>query len=300
MVYKSGLYFSECLGECLTEQINKRININFPSLIIIDGGQGQGKTTLMAHIIDDINKKRNIPECELTLGHHPQIALGGQEFTKNFNMCKAEGYPIIGYDEAGDFSRRGSISRFNAMINRRFETFRSSNMIVVLCLPNFNILDNHLFDLQIPRLLLHLRDRETTINYGNFWSYSLFGMNWVRYWHAKLPSAIRYKAYQKVTPNFLGHFQNLPDERREQLLKLSNFGKDRESKVAEIKAEGLLTSIDISQKCNRSIVWVRNKYRELRIKPIRKIDKVNYYTKEQMEQLLDHLEGLGPQGKATW
>ncbi len=273
-------------------QLEKRININMPSLLILDGGQGQGKTTLMYHIISYINKLKGLPPPTLGVKDHPQIALGGKEFNKFFNICKAEKLPVIGYDEAGDFSRRGSISRFNAMINRRFETFRSSNIIVILCLPNFNILDNHLFDLQVPRLLLHLRDRELTQKWGHYEGYSLVAMNWIRFWYSKITPAIRYKCYSKVQPNFHGNFLDLPAEKREQLKKLSDFGKDRESQQAEIKAEGLLNYSDLAGKVGRSVVWTRYAIKRLKIKPARTINRFKYYSKETADLLVDHLEKI--------
>jgi len=270
----------------------ERVKLDFPSLIILDGGQGQGKTTLMTHIINHYNKRRGLPRADLSKQHHPQIALGGKEFTKNFNVCKSEGLPVIGYDEAGDFSRRGSISRFNSMINRRFETFRSSNIIVILCLPNFNVLDMHLYDLQIPRILLHLRDRELTKNFGNYDGYSLYGMNWIRYWFDKLNKAIRYKCYDKVTPNFRGHFLDLAPEERKQLKALSDMGKDRESQKAEIKAEGLLSYIDLASKLGWSVSYTRQVIRKIRFKKTRTIGGVSYFHEDLVNRLLDHKEGV--------
>lgn len=285
--YKSGLFFDKTLALNLDKQTSNRIDINFPSLIIIDGGQGQGKTTLMVQIIDYINNKFGLGPCSLKLKNHPQLALGGKEFIRNFNICKAQGWPIIGYDEAGDFSRRGSISRFNSMINRRFETFRSSNIIVILCLPNFNILDNNLFDLNVPRILLHLKDRELTRNYGNYAAYSLYGMNWIRYWFEKLNKAVRYKCYEKTSPNFQGHFKDLSPARKEELRKLSDFGKDKESQIAEIKAEGLLTYSDLSYKVNMSIPWVRLMISKKKLKAERIVKRVKYFKPEIVDILAE-------------
>ena len=70
------------------------------------------------------------------------------------NVCYQERFPAAGYDEAGDFNKRDSLSNFNAMINRTFETFRAFKIVVVLVLPSFSVLDNQLFDNMIPRLLL--------------------------------------------------------------------------------------------------------------------------------------------------
>lgn len=292
-LYQNGLPFNKELKENLDQQLAQRINNNFPSLLLIDGGQGQGKTTLMVHIIDYINKKHGFPECRLGIKDHPQISLGGKEFIKNFNICRKEGLPILGYDEAGDFSRRGSISRFNAMLNRRFETFRSSNIIIVLALPNFNILDNHLFDLQVPRGLLHLQDRQRTIKYGNYYAYSLYAMNWIRHWFEKLPKAIRHQCYSKTTSNFKGQFKNLPPEREKKLGNLSDYGKTKESMEAEIRLEGLMTYKDLALKVNRSIKWCRkfvydNKVKAAKVGPMR----VKYFSPETIDRMMDYIDTL--------
>lgn len=287
-LYDHGLPFNQTLGENLQAQVSERIEKKKPSLIIIDGGQGEGKTTLLCHIIDYINELKGLPPCELSIKHHPQIALGGNEFTKQFNLCKRENLPIIGYDEAGDFTKRGAISSFNARLIRRFETFRSSNIMVVLCLPNMGILDQHLFDLQIVRGLLHLKDRG--MNYGNFYAYNGMEVGWIRYWMDKLPKPLRYQAYQKCAWSFRGQFKDLPPGRSQALAKLSDFGKDREDMEAEIKYQGLVTYRDIARRLSKSIVWTRMVVKELRIKEDRIIKKVKYFKKEVLDILIEYAD----------
>jgi len=208
-LYDHGEAFDKVLAENLDEQSKDRVGKDFPSLLLIDGGQGQGKTTLMTHVIDYVNKINGLPPASLKISEHPQVSMGGKEFIKHFNICRKQGLPIIGYDEAGDFSKRGSLTRFNAMLNRRFETIRSSNIIVVFCLPNFNVIDNNLFELQVIRGLLHLHSREITGNYGNYDAYSAYQMGWIRHWFDKLPKPRKHTCYDKSYPNFMGHFKNL-------------------------------------------------------------------------------------------
>jgi len=285
-LYDNGLPFSQTLADNLKDQLANRIDKKKPSLILIDGGQGEGKTTLLTEIIDYVNEVRGLGKCDLSIKHHPQIALGGNEFTKQFNVCKKEGLPIIGYDEAGDFTKRGAVSSFNARLIRRFETFRSSNIMVVLCLPNMGILDSHLFDLQIVRGLIHLKDRTT--KYGNFFAYNGMEVGWIRYWMDKLPKPLRYQAYNRCAWSFRGHFKDLPPARSEALGKLSDFGKDREDMLAEIKYLGLLSYREIAQRLSRSIVWVRAVVKDLKIQPDRIIKKVMYFKKDVLDVLLEY------------
>ena len=53
-LYKHGLPFSEKLAENVKDLI-ARIDLNKASLIVIDGGVGEGKTTLAVHIADYVN-----------------------------------------------------------------------------------------------------------------------------------------------------------------------------------------------------------------------------------------------------
>lgn len=289
-LYKNGLPFNDELANNLTKQKEQRIDKKFPSVILVDGGQGQGKTTLIVEAIDFINKLCGLPECDLHKSHHPQLALGGKEFIKNFNDCKKEGLPIIGYDESGDYSKRSSMTKFNAMLNRRFETMRSSNIIVLFALPNFNVLDNHLFDLQVVRGALHLYERQE--NYGQYFGYSLTQTNWLRYWWDELPKPRKHEAYKKTIPNFRGEFKDLEPERAKLLKALSDYGKDMQSQESEIKSYGLITFQDIATTLNRSLVWVRLIIRKLRIKPVRLLSNVKYFDKSTIDILSDHIEGI--------
>ncbi len=290
-LYDNGLPFNNELKDVLEEQYYKRIKRKKPSLTLIDGGQGEGKTTFLVHILDFINELNGKPPAELSLKHHPQIALGGKEFTKNFNQCKKDGLPIIGYDEAGDFTKRGAVSSFNARLIRRFETFRSSNIMVILCLPNMGVLDQHIFDLQIVRGLLHMKDRG--LNQANYFAYSGFECGWVRYWIDKLPKPLRYQAYSKCAWSFRGHVKDLPPARATQLEKLSDFGKDKEDMEAEIKYLGLLPAREIATRLSRSIQWVRLAIKELRIKHERVIKTVYYYKKDVLDILIEYRDTKG-------
>jgi len=286
-VYKHGLPFSKVLAKNIKE-LDHRIQQKKASLLIIDGAVGMGKTTLGIHIADYLNKLHDLPLVELELKNHPQLAMGGSDFLKKMRICWEKGLIVIIYDEGGDFSKRGAISRFNAMLNRTFETFRGFKILVIICLPRFDILDSHLFDLQIPRGLIHIVDRNE--KYADFEGYSLFNMNWIRYWAERLPKAIRYKAYDKVTPNFRGHFLDLDKTRSKKLDYISTREKINILKSAEVKAEGLLTYKEMSDKCNRSMIWVKKKVAELKIKENRTIGRVKYFKEDVLNRLLDMID----------
>lgn len=287
-LYSYGLPFEKCLGVALEQQI-KRVEIeNKPSLIILDGACGSGKTTLAVEVGDFVNKYFKQDLIDLGIKSHIQIGLGGKEFTKNFRKVREAGLHIIIYDEAGDFSRYGAISGFNAMINRLFETYRGFKILVVVCLPNFNILDNRLFDNKIPRLLLHCENRKA--KYGSFKAYSLSQMNWVRYWFDKLPKGAKHKCYDNVDPNFRGNFLNLSPERIEILDKLSTHGKEMYLGKAEIDLEGYINYLDIAEKLRLNVDYVRQIMLKLKIKEKATVNKTKYFDKSTVSYLVEHLE----------
>lgn len=287
-LYENGLPFSEKLAENIKDLID-RIKFNKASMIIVDGGVGEGKTTLAVESADYVNSLYGLPEIKLELKDHPQLAQGGADFLKQLRACYEKKLVVIIYDEAGDFNRRGALTRFNAMLNRTFETFRGFKILVILCLPSFSVLDSDIMNKQIPRLLLHLDSR--TMESGNFKGYSLYRMMYIKDKMKKL--VVKPFAYDLVEPNFYGHFLDLPKERAKKLDKISTKGKMDVLKKAEVRIEGLMGYSDISKKLGRSIVWVRMAVSKLKIKPTRVITRLRYFDENTVNRLADYLEDGG-------
>lgn len=283
-VYDNGLPFNGPLKENLDRQI-ERVENGKASLIIVDGGVGEGKTTFITHILDYINSKKGLPPIDISK-KGPQLGLGGVEFTKKLRVCYEDKLPCCGYDEAGDFSKRGSISHFNSMINRTFETYRAFKCVVVMGLPNFNILDQQIFDNKIPRLLLHLKNRSK--NTGYYYGYSLYKMDLLKYYMGK--AKIKNYAYKRVWPNFMGTFLNLPPERCKQLDEVTISNKLSILKKSEIKLEGLISYPEMASKLMRSLIWTKKAVADLNIKPKRIISRAKYFDNEALAKLTEHLE----------
>ena len=295
-LYPHGHPFSEVLCWNL-DDLDNRVQGKKASLLIVDGGVGEGKTTLIVEILDYINSRHGHPVIELETEKGdagPQLAMGGVQFLKKLTVCHEMKLVCIGYDEAGDFSKRGSLSRFNAMLNRTFDTFRGYRILVVIGLPNFNILDNNLFDNQIPRMLLHLSGR--TGKQGNFDAYGLDEMNWIRYWMGKWPKH-KTKAYGKVIPNFRGHFLDISPLRSKQLDRVSTKSKLEILKKSAVKIEGLLSYPELAQKVDRSVVWVRKAVSDLNIKHKQIVDRAKYFDPQVADQLSELLDDTAPVGR---
>jgi len=281
-LYPSGLPFTKRIDINLDDQLT-RITDHKASLILIDGALGSGKTTLAVHLMDYLNKKCNHPEVALEIKDHPQLAQGGAEFTKNLRICHERKLSVLFYDESGDFSRRGSLTKFNKDLNRIFETFRGFQVIIIMALPNFNSLDNSIFDKDIPRILFHLSERY--YDYGEFKVFSAKSMNWVRHWFGKLSLGNKYMAYKNTACNLWGHFKDLTPERSEKLDKLSTLSKLKTLRESEISMDGLISYTDICKKIRRSICWVRNEITKYKIKHIRIINRRKYFDESIIELL---------------
>lgn len=266
---------------------NKR---NKASLIIIDGGVGEGKTTLAVHTADYLNgayellpdgNYRRIDEKMISFKN--QLAMGGLHFLKTLKTCFKEGIGVVVYDEAGDFNRRGFLSRFNAMLNRVFETYRAFKIIVVVCLPSFHVLDSDLLDKKISRGLFHCYKRSEFE--GNFKGYSLFRMYYIQDKMKKL--VVKPFAYNIVEPNIHGNFLDLPPERSKALDHFSSEGKLDIMEIADIKMEGFLSMSDMSFKLAKSLSWVKKQMAKLKIREVRIYKKVKYFKPETLDILMN-------------
>lgn len=286
---KNSLPFSSKLAENLND-LNERVFTNKKvSLIIIDGASGEGKTTLAVHIADYINHLHALPDIDL---EGSQLAMGGDAFSDKLEVCQELKLPVCIYDEAGDFSKRGALTQFNAMINRIFDTFRAYKVIVILCLPTLDSLDSSLFDKKIPRLLLNLYDRGQ--NYGNFRAYGFDRMNWIKWRMKKAP--IKSYAYGYVSPNFRGHFLNLPQERSDKLDKVSTEAKKDSNKLLKAKMEGLMSYVDMGKILGRSAGTLKTYSCYLKLKPDKIIQKKAFFGEENFMRLKNYIEGESEEG----
>lgn len=271
--YSNGLKFDKVLLQNLADLL-RRVKGNKAAMIVIDGQVGEGKTTLAVECADEIQGG------EINL--REQIALGGGDFTKKLKLCYSKGHRVLVYDEAGDFNKRGSLTKFNAMINRVFETYRTFNIIVILCLPSLHSLDETLFEKGIIRLVLHVQDR--TQRSGSYRGYSLYRAHYLREYMKKL--VVKPFAYHRVKPNFYGNFLDLDPERAKELDKISTKGKLDILEEGEIIYHGLLSMQDLRVMVERSYTWCDEKLKELGIKPVKVWKRKKYYDSSVAERLL--------------
>lgn len=285
MTFSNGLEFDDVLAQNIKDLVD-RIDRKKAALIVISGPLGEGKTTLMIHILDYVNKLRGLPPIDLA---GPQVAMGGADFVDKLKLCHEQKLPCIGYDEAGDFSKRTALTKFNGMLNRTFDTFRAFKCLVVVAVPNFNVLDNNLFENKVPRLLLVLKDRDNTR--GNYAGYSLQRIEYLRARMRKLD--IKNFAYSIIHPNFYGHFHDLDQQRSEQLDLICTQNKMSILSKSVVEMEGLYTYDDLATKLERSIYWCMKGVKKLGLNPKRIIHRTNYYPSEVLYKLSELINEKG-------
>jgi len=261
--------FSNPLGLNLWSQI-ERINNKKASLVILDGGVGSGKTHAGVNIGDWLNKGLDGDFMDLKI----QYATGGDDFEDKFSKCMKHKKKIIIYDEAGDFNRRGSITKFNQRLNRIFETYRTFEILVILILPTFAVLDNQLFINKIPRLLINCHNKVND-KYTRFRAYSLNRMFWLKHYFEKL--VVKPQAYAIEKPNFRGIIRPLSKERALQVDKLSS---DSKKEIFNVQKKGEFNKYDLGKLFNYPGNTIRTMLSVAKISPVRKNKNVNIWGEE--------------------
>lgn len=240
--------------------------------IIIDGASGRGKTTLAVHLTDQINQE--FGQDILDLSNPDQLGMGMVQFQKKLGICQQKGLHALIYDEAGDYNKKGAMGRLNKLLNKTWETFRVFRIIPILCLPRFYKLDSPIFDNEIPKLLIHCKEKHE--NSVDFAAYDFAGMEWMLY-HMKKNKLLGRLVYNKTEPIFMGHFLRLDNDRERKLEILTMEGKKDINKQIRIETEGLVNVKDIVHKVGRSDKWVRGKIKELGFREKDIIEGAYYY-----------------------
>lgn len=282
-VYDHGLPFRGLLAENV-DDLMQRIRKKKASLLIIDGGVGEGKTTLGVHLGDYVNIRYGDGVPIDFKGS--QMAMGGQEFMQKLDQCHDQKKPVIIYDEAGDFDKKTTLTRFNRNLMRIFEMYRGFKILVILCLPRFYKLENELFDLGIPRMLVHCEDRSE--GFGNFRVFDLEQMYYIK--HHAMKIIVKPKCYDFGMSNFQGQFLDLPKERSDELDRVSVANKRKESKKISHDVKDRLTAEMLAKHYGMSIRWIRARLAEIEDPgEVVVYERKKWYTREVIAQI-DALE----------
>lgn len=257
------------------ERLEERRQAKKPTLIIIDGMSGNGKTTMTIEVADALQGR----PIEFT----DHLFMGGEKFIKGLRVCYEKGLVVAIYTEAGDFSKKATLTKLVRTLDRVFETFRTFNIIVIVDLPYMPKLDSGIFEKGIPRMLIHCHGRGK--NSGKFSVYDAERMLWLRMRAADKTVVNKQKIYEMVQPNFRGHFKDLSPERSRALDKLSTSGKSEILQISEIASENLLNYSDLAAKLGRSHEWVRRTVSRLGVKPVKVFKAKRYFDEAALASL---------------
>lgn len=249
-----------------------------PIIIIIDGGQSSGKTTLATLLTDRLNQFYNKPLMELN-GQSPQYSQGGEQFVHRLPKAAEQGYPSVIYDESGDYGRKGALSKFNKTMDRAMDIIRVYKLAVIIIVHNFaKQVPNEMIDKQIATMLIHCKKRKPGRNCVYAQTYDYQGMCWIKYYMKT--EVVPENAYKKVYPNFHFRFKNLPPNREEELDRLSSRNKKELWNTVDIKIQGLIDIKELSRNVNYSVATLRKKLKEYKIKESLIDKKKKYYNQE--------------------
>lgn len=289
VLYDYKLPFSLVLKGSL-DSLMERIRQNKASMILVDGNVGMGKTTLALHCADYVNIFYGNGLPVALDKEHTQLAIGGKDFQEKLLVCHDNKMVVMVYDEAGDFDKKTTISRFNRNLMRVFEMYRGFKVLVILCLPKFYKLENELFELGIPRMLLNVCDRSE--RQASFKAYDLEQMYYIKHHAQKI--IVKPKAYEFGQANFMGHFLDLPPERSRDLDRIGIAAKRLETKKAIYDVKNKVTLEMIAKHFLKSPRWCLLKIRELggEVGEVITFQKRKWYPKEILSQI-ENLEDGG-------
>lgn len=264
------------------EDLVFRKNENKPCLILIDGMPGSGKTTKAVHIMNVINQIHGLPRVNLESKEQAkQIGTGAEQFLDKLRPCAEAGYPVIMFDEAGEYNRRGWNTKLNKIMDRVLDTYRAYKIIIIMVLHDFQELPKHVWNIKLPTLFIHLKERDG--NTGNTSWYDLENMYWIM--HYKKTEVFPERAFMMVQPVFRCNFKNLPKEEADKLNRLSTEAKKERLHQSEIAVLGFITYKDIANQLNRSEIWIKQTIKRLGIKEVRTYKKKKYFEQTIIQRI---------------
>lgn len=226
-LYRNGYPWNDALQQNL-EDLDKRTfksKRKKPTIIIIGGASGWGKTTLATLIGSWFQGEL------IDLKH--QKAEGAKDFGKCLDYCMQNNKRVLLYDEAGDFSKDSVQTIVTKNINRVLDTWRTFRILLIMIAPDVGVFPNAPFDKKLPRLYINMTGGSDV--QSNYDAYSYVGMSWIRFKILQLRrkhALAHIIAHSQVIPNFRGHIKEPPVWFQEYVDKSSDAGKQKEIGVA--------------------------------------------------------------------
>lgn len=226
-LYDHGLPFPKDLRDEVIRPICKNLK-RVPSILIIDGAPGTGKTTLAVEIGDSVNDDNNQEPIIMSVKGNKQLAFGGKDLVNKAEEAAEAGYKVVIFDEA-DYDKRGWASRFNKELNGFFREYRSLSILIIVIIQNVAWLDNRIWELGAVRGVIHLHDPAP--NFTRYQVYDLENLSYLLYRMEKLGVYARRKAYTFCHGYKRGQFLPLFPERQRALDTLSDAQKKESRRI---------------------------------------------------------------------
>ncbi|RLC36717.1 hypothetical protein DRH27_04810 [Candidatus Falkowbacteria bacterium] len=233
--YEHGLPFPQDLKKEVLEPLIRDLNRE-PSILVLDGTSGTGKTSLAVHLADCVNEMNGQLIVDLTPQNNIQLGHGGVDLTEMSEKASEAGFIVFIFDEA-DFEKKGTMTKYNRNLHKFFREYRQLKILIILVIQSVSWLDNDLHDGGLIKGLIHLHD--PTKNYTSYSVYDLENLSYLLDRMERLGRHKKRKAYTVVHGYKRGQFLDLSPERREQLRLLSTSFKKKTRKaiVKNLKAD---------------------------------------------------------------
>jgi hypothetical protein len=280
-LYNNGKPFTGYISNNL-EVWRDRIAHNKPAGCIICSPPGRGKTTLACWITREYLNDYTIPVeeiCEKYIGN------GFKDTLTKLDKGYTNGQKLIIYDEAGDVSKRRSLSQINYEILQVLNKVRGLNMFIIMIMQDFSLLDGAILTTEVFRGGFYINERFDT--YADYKAYSLNGLGKVRMQmgDSLKNNLFKNKAFDIVTPNYNGHFKNLPEEESKYLHTFSVTAKIKSFREMLDKQDGLMTQKEIISELGIVYSTFSYKAKSLGIKPVKKRGRNIYYDVDALEKI---------------
>ena len=116
-LYDHGLPFPQDFAEEVIKPLLSNL-LRVPSILVIDGAPGTGKTTLGVSIADYANSLQGKEPVILTVAGNKQLGFGGKDLVSKAEVAAEAGYKVVLFDEA-DYDKRNWASSFNKELRVR-------------------------------------------------------------------------------------------------------------------------------------------------------------------------------------
>jgi len=254
---------------------------NLASVVIIDGGLGKGKTTTAVQMASFLQGS--------PIDFEKQLALGGGELMEKLSICRKEKLPVLVYDEASDFNRRGALTKFNAEVNRVFDVCRAFKVVIFVVLPCVVVLDKDIFNKGIVRATFHVADKSKKFNLC--WAYSAYRSAYlIRDLKDSKKNPVLGKAYLKTYFNFDFRTYDLTKERAKELEKFSTNAKLKVLRNSTIKLQGLSNMDQLAEQLGMSKGWVSLTIRHKKI-PCKAVhNRMKYFDSSTLLKLKSYIK----------